>query len=306
MRKVLLAVFSVFLLLALTACGGNGSNSDKNEAGKTTPEATTTTEIQVLKIGAIPDQNASDLNRSFGAMAEYLSEKTGLKVEYVPSVDYAALITAFQRGEIQLGWFGGLTGVQVRNVVPEAEAIVQRPRDEQFHSVFIAQNDLQIDSLDDLKGLSFTFGSESSTSGHLMPRYFMEEAGINPDQDLDGTPNYSGSHDKTYKLVESGAFQTGALNEAVWETAVAEGKVDTNKVKVFYTTPSYYDYHWVVGNVDEVYGEGTKDKLKEALLSMNEEQKDILDLFATDKFIETKNENYAAIEKVAKELGIIK
>ncbi len=306
MRKTLLAVFSVFLILALTACGGNGGNSDKNEAGTTTPEENTATEKQVLKIGAIPDQNASDLNRSFGAMADYLSEKTGLEVEYVPSIDYAALITAFQRGEIQLGWFGGLTGVQVRNVVPEAEAIVQRPRDEQFHSVFIAQNDLQIDSLEDLKGLSFTFGSESSTSGHLMPRYFMEGAGINPDQDLDGIPNYSGSHDKTYKLVESGAFQTGALNEAVWETAVAEGKVDVNKVKVFYTTPSYYDYHWVVGNVDEVFGEGTKDKLKQALLSMNEEQKDILDLFATGKFIETKNENYAAIEKVAKELGIIK
>ncbi|MEC1716924.1 putative selenate ABC transporter substrate-binding protein [Schinkia azotoformans] len=305
MKKTLLAIFSILLMIALTACGGNGGSA-KNEEGKTTSEANTAAKKQVLKIGAIPDQNASDLNRSFGAMAEYLSEKTGLEVEYVPSVDYAALITAFQRGEIQLGWFGGLTGVQVRNVVPEAEAIVQRPRDEQFHSVFIAQNDLQIDSLDDLKGLSFTFGSESSTSGHLMPRYFMEEAGINPDQDLDGMPNYSGSHDKTYKLVESGAFQTGALNEAVWETAVAEGKVDVNKVKVFYTTPPYYDYHWIVGNVDEVYGEGTKDKLKEALLSMNEEQKDILDLFATDKFIETKNENYAAIEKVAKELGIIK
>lgn len=306
MRKTLLTVFSVFLLLALTACGGNGSNNNNNETSEKAPETKTETEKQVLKIGAIPDQNASDLNRSFGAMAEYLSEKTGLQVEYVPSVDYAALITAFQRGEIQLGWFGGLTGVQVRNVVPEAEAIVQRPRDEQFHSVFIAQNDMQIDGLEDLKGLSFTFGSESSTSGHLMPRFFMEEAGINPDNDLDGMPNYSGSHDKTYKLVESGAFQTGALNEAVWETAVAEGKVDVNKVKVFYTTPSYYDYHWVVGNVDEVYGEGTKDKLKQALLSMNEEQKEILDLFATDKFIETKNENYAAIEKVAKELGIIK
>lgn len=303
MKKALLSLFSVLLIFALAACGGNDGNAKKSEGA---PESKSTTEKPVLKIGAIPDQNASDLNRSFGAMAKYLSEETGLEVEYVPSVDYAALITAFERGEIQLGWFGGLTGVQVRNVVPEAEAIVQRPRDEQFHSVFIAQKDLQVDSLEDLRGKSFTFGSESSTSGHLMPRYFMNEASINPDKDLDGMPNYSGSHDKTYKLVESGAFQTGALNEAVWETAVAEGKVDVNKVKVFYTTPPYYDYHWVVGNVDETFGAGTKDKLKQALLSMDEEQKEILDLFATDKFIETKNENYAAIEKVAKELGIIK
>lgn len=302
MRKTILAVFALLLAFALTACGGNSSTTNTENEAASEPNK----EKQVLKIGAIPDQNASDLNRSFGAMAKYLSEETGLEVEYVPSVDYAALITAFERGEIQLGWFGGLTGVQVRNTVPEAEAIVQRPRDEQFHSVFIAQNDLQVDSLDDLKGLSFTFGSESSTSGHLMARYFMEEAGINPEKDLDGMPNYSGSHDKTYKLVESGAFQTGALNEAVWETAVKEGTVDVNKVKVFYTTPAYYDYHWVVGNVDEVYGEGTKEKLKQALLSMDEDQKEILDLFATDKFIETNNKNYTAIEKVAKHLGIIK
>lgn len=302
MRKTLLTLFSLVLILALTACGGNSGNKETEN----NQETAKSTEKPVLKIGAIPDQNASDLNRSFSAMAKYLSEETGLDVEYVPSVDYAALITAFQRGEILLGWFGGLTGVQVRNVVPEAEAIVQRPRDAEFHSVFIAQKDLPVNSLKDLKGKNFTFGSESSTSGHLMPRFFMDEAGINPDKDLDGMPNYSGSHDKTYKLVESGAYQTGALNEAVWEEAVKEGKVDVNKVKVFYTTPPYYDYHWVVGNVDEVYGAGTKEKLKQALLSMGPEQKDILDLFATDKFIETKNENYAAIEKVAKQLGIIK
>ena len=205
----------------------------------------------MFKIGAIPDQNAAEMNRSLSKLADYLSEKTDLKVEYVPSVDYAALVTAFERGEIQLAWFGGLTGVQARNVVPEAEAIAQRPMDEEFHSVFIAGADTNINSLEDLKGKSFTFGSESSTSGHLMPRYYLMEAGINPEQDFDGQPNYSGSHDKTYKLIESGSFKAGALNISVWDAAVAEKKVDTSKVKVFYTTPSYYDYHWTINTVDE-------------------------------------------------------
>ena len=125
---------------------------------------------EVLKIGAIPDQNASDLNRSLSQLAKYITEETGIQAEYVPSVDYAALVTAFERGEIDLAWFGGLTGVQARNMVPEAEAIAQRPLDEEFHSVFIAGADTGIESLEDLKGKSFTFGSESSTSGHLMPR----------------------------------------------------------------------------------------------------------------------------------------
>lgn len=289
--KKLITVLSLLMILALSACSGNGEDQVKNESN---PET--------IKIGAIPDQNAADLNRSMEDFATDLEEKTGFNVEYVPSVDYSALVTAFERGEIHLAWFGGLTGVQARNLVPEAEAFAQRPIDEKFKSVFITKKDAGIESLEDLKGKSFTFGSESSTSGHLMPRYFMMEAGISPDKDLDGKPNYSGSHDKTYKLVESGAFQAGALNISVWEAAVKEGKVDESKVKVFYTTPEYYDYNWTVNKVDEK----TKTKLKEAILSMTSADNEIMNLLQTDKFIETKNDNYEAIEKVAKELKIIK
>jgi len=300
MKKLLTISFTVLLLLLLAACSGNEESAENqdNDAEKTD---------EVFKIGAIPDQDAADMNRSLSKLADYISEETDLKVEYVPSVDYAALVTAFERGEIQLAWFGGLTGVQARNVVPEAEAIAQRPMDEEFHSVFIAGADTNINSLEDLKGKSFTFGSESSTSGHLMPRYFLMEEGLNPEEDLDGQPNYSGSHDKTYKLIESGSFQAGALNVSVWDAAVAEKKVDTSKVKVFYTTPSYYDYHWTINTVDEQFGEGTKQKITDTLLSINStDQPEIMELFQSDKFIETNNDNYKAIEQVAKEVGIIK
>lgn len=290
MKKLFATMLAVLLMLALTAC------SDEQETGSETEKDT-----EVFKIGMIPDQNASDIARSMDSFADYLSEELGLKVEYVPTVDYAALVTAFERGEIQLAWFGGLTGVQARNLVPEAEAIAQRPIDEKFKSVFIAQKELNLTGLEDLKGKTFTFGSESSTSGNLMPRYFLMEEGINPEEDFDGKPNYSGSHDKTYKLVESGAFQAGALNISVWEAAVAEGNVDTSKVDVFYTTPEYYDYNWTINKVDE----DTKQKVKEAIFNISGDN-EIMKLLNTEKFIETNNANYKAIEEVAKELQIIK
>lgn len=285
MKRVLALVLAVITVLAIAGCAKE--------------------EQPTFKIGAIPDQDVSELNRKFGAFAEYLAEETGMKVEYVSSADYAALVTAFERGEIQLAWFGGLTSVQARARVEAAESIVQRPRDEEFHTVFIANKALGLTALEDVKGKTLSFGSESSTSGHLMPRHFMLEAGINPDTDLNGTPNYSGSHDKTIKLVEAGSFEVGALNEAVWEKAVKENSVDLTKVDVFYTTPAYFDYNWTINTVDEVYGEGTKEKVKAALLSMDEEQREILDLFQTDKFIETKNENYDLIKNVAEKLGIV-
>ncbi|CEG27374.1 putative selenate ABC transporter substrate-binding protein [Bacillus sp. B-jedd] len=292
MKKWLVVFLAALLMLAAAGCGNKEESSDSVENNKG----------KVFKIGAIPDQSATEMKKSMDAVAKHLSEETGMKVEFVPSVDYAALVTAFQRGDIQLAFFGGLTGVQAKSLVPEAEAIAQRPRDAEFHSVFITQKDSGISSLGDLKGKSFTFGSESSTSGHLMPRYYLMKEGIDPAKDFDDQPNFSGSHDTTYKLIESGAFKAGALNEAVWETAVKEKKVDTNKVNVFYTTPAYYDYHWMINKTDKE----TKEKVKTALLSMTPEQLSGLNMFATDKFIETKNENYQAIEEVAKELKIIK
>lgn len=262
-------------------------------------------EVPTFKIGAIPDQNASKLNKRFDELAQHIEKETGLKVEYIPTVDYSALVTAFKRGEIDLAWFGGLTGVQARAAVENSQAIAQRPRDEKFHSVFIKQKGLEVNNLSDLKNVQFTFGSESSTSGHLMPRHFLLEAGIDPTTDFNGVANFSGSHDKTWKLVEAGSFEAGALNEAVWESAVESDKVDLSKVEVFYITPDYYDYNWTINNVNETYGEGTVSKIQDALLSFHEAKPEVMELFSDKKFIKTNNSNYKAIEEVAKSLGIL-
>lgn len=295
-KRIIFLLASLMLMLISFACGNNGENKNM---GKGENE-------KVFKISAIPDFDQAELTRGFGDFAKYLSEKTGMKVEYVPVVDYAAVVTAFERGEIDMVWFGGLTGVQARSLVPEAEAIAQRPSDEKFQSVFIKQKGLQITDLNGIKGHSFAFGSESSTSGHLMPRFFLEKEGINPDKDFDGSPIYSGSHDKTYGLVEAGSVQAGAVNKQYWDKAVKEKKVNTEKVEAFYITPEFYDYQWTINDVDKKFGEGTKEKMKQALLNMKAGDSEILNLLSTDKFIPTENNNYKDIEKVAKSLGIIK
>ena len=286
--------------IVLAACGG-GDNAGGNNDGGPPP----------LIIGGIPDQNASQLERQFTLLADYLSGQTGLDVRYQSTVDYAAIVTAFRRGDVQLAWFGGLTGEQARAQVPDAVAIAQRPRDAAFTSVFIVRNDLPAQTLSDLKGVRFTFGSESSTSGHLMPRYFLQQAGIDPESDFQGAANFAGSHDRTYKLVEAGAFDAGALNAAVWETAVAGGAVDTRRVRVLATTAPYFDYHFTVrGDLDAVYGEGATAGIRQALLALRENGDaaitELLDLFQTDGFIPTHNENYDGIRAVAVSLGLLR
>jgi phosphonate transport system substrate-binding protein len=267
-----------------------------------------------LKIGTIPDQDPAKLARQFGLVADYFAAKTGKKVEFVPVTDYAAAVTAFRVGDLDLVWFGGLTGVQAQKQVPGAAYLGQRDIDAKFKSVFIANTSARIPPIDTvlklrfLKGLSFTFGSESSTSGRLMPQYFLDEGGVEL-QDFKGQPGFSGSHDKTIRLVEAGTFDAGALNKAVWDTAVTRKTVDLDKVRVIYETPTYFDYHWLARpDMDEKFGSGTTASLKTAILKLSPAvpaEAAILELFSAASFIETNRANYGQIEKTAKGLKLL-
>lgn len=286
-------------LLLISACAAPPPPQAAANSGDSQPP---------LVVSAIPDQDPEKLQRLYGSLVDYLSAELGLPVEYKAVTDYAASVTGFKVGDLDLVWYGGLTGVQARLQVADAQAIVQRDIDEKFTSVFIAHPDSGIQSLEDLKGHSFTFGSESSTSGRLMPQYFMAEVGVTLD-DFKGQPGFSGAHDKTIELVMAGAYEAGALNSQVWGSRVAEGKVDESKVAVFYTTPEYYDYHWVL-HPDAVatYGADLPQRIQaafEALDPSNPAHAEILDLFGAQKFIPTSDENYAAIEQVGRDIGLI-
>ncbi len=278
-----------------------GSSCRKQDAAATAP-------AKPLVLSAIPDQDPEKLQRLYGTLAGYLSKTLGVKVEYKPVTDYKAVVTAFKTGDLDLVWFGGLTGVQARIQVPNAQAILQRDIDEKFRSVFIANAASGIKSLADLKGHTFTFGSESSTSGRLMPQYFLEKAGVQLG-DFKGAPGFSGSHDKTIELVTAGSFDAGAVNEQVWKTRLEKGKIDTSKVVVLSVTEPYHDYHWVVNpETTKRFGADFESKLVAAFKALsvnNPEQAAILDLFGAKSFIDTQNKNYAEIEKVGRSVGLI-
>jgi phosphonate transport system substrate-binding protein len=267
-----------------------------------------------LAISAIPDQDPELLNRLYPALADRLADATGLDVEYRPVTDYTAVVRAFELGDVQLAWMGGLTGVQARARVPGATAVAQRDIDADFHSVFIAHESAGLAPFDDVDGLrtlaghSLTFGSETSTSGRLMPQRFLQQAGVAID-DLKGTPGYSGSHDATIELVAGGSFETGAVNEQVWKATVDAGEVDLSSVEVLWRTPGYADYHWLARpDIDETFGAGTTQQVVDLLLGLDAADPDdaeILELFGAESFVATRNANYDAIEATARELGLL-
>ena len=259
----------------------------------------------VLKVSAIPDEAPTELQRKFAPLGRYLESEVGMKVEFIPVTDYAAVVESLATRKLDLAWLGGFTFVQAKiRTNGGAIPIAQRQEDAAFTSRFITASD-GIRSLGDLKGKTFAFGSPASTSGHLMPRHFLLQAGVDPDKDFRKVA-YSGAHDATVAFVQSGKVEAGVLNASVWDKLVEQKKVDPAKVRVFNTTPPYFDYNWTVrGDLDPALVR----KLTEAFLRLdaaNPEHREIMALQRASKFIPTRAENYAGIESAARSAGLLK
>lgn len=261
---------------------------------------------EVLRVSAIPDENPNELMRIYTPFAEYLARELGMKVRFTPVVDYVATVEGLAARKLDLVWYGGFTSVQAaRRTNGTAKRLVLRQEDAEFKSVFIARPGSPIRTLGDLRGRTFAFGSVSSTSGHLMPRYFLLQAGLAPERDFKQVA-FSGAHDATALWVESGKVEAGALNFLVWDKLVQQRKVDLTRVNVFHTTPPYVDYVWTArGDLDR----GLQERIAAAFLKLdhrNPEHGKLLDLQRTRKYIRASDADWKSTEEAAVAAGLLK
>ncbi len=263
---------------------------------------------QPFTFTAIPDQDESRLVSRFGKVADYLEQRLNTEVKYVPVKSYAAAVTAFRNNEVQMAWFGGLSGVQARRLVPDSRAIAQGAEDQRFRTYFIAHEQAGLEPGDefpeDIAGKTFTFGSKGSTSGRLMPEFYIREHLDQAPEEVFERVGFSGDHSRTIALVDSGAYDVGAVNFKVWQTAVEKDRVNTDRVKVIWKTPPYPDYHWVVrGDADERFGSGFTARVRDILLNLDD--KEILQAFPRSAFVPAANSDYAAIRRTAYKIGLL-
>lgn len=283
-------VLALLVLLGLAACGGDRAPA--------------------LVFSAIPDQDETMLRAKFEPVARYLSEKLGVPVSYLHATSYEAAVEHFVNGDIQLAWFGGLSGVQARRRVPGARAIAQGEEDPRFISYFIANANSGLEPGEAfplaLRGKRFTFGAASSTSGRLMPEHFIRvHTGQSPAEFFGRENHYAESHDETVELVSSGAFDAGVVNYTVYDRRVRDGTTDPAVCRVIWKTPPFADYNFTVHPaLGRTFGVGFIDRLQQALLDLREPQ--LLSAFPRRRLIAASNADYAAIERLATELGFVR
>lgn len=257
---------------------------------------------------AIPDQDASRLRQRFDKIAGYLSRELRVDVRYIPVKSYAAAVSAFRNNQVQLAWFGGLSGVRARALVKGSEAIAQGYEDQFFVTYFIAHRSAGVVASEkfpkSIAGKTFTFGSKGSTSGRLMPEFHIRKNFGRAPKEVFTRVGFSGDHSRTIALVQSGAYQVGAVNFKVWNNEMKAGKIDLEKVKVVWKTPSYPDYQWTIrGDVEARFGAGFKAKVKSALLNLKD--KSLLALFPREGFVPASNADYQAILETGQAIGLM-
>ncbi|WP_224372312.1 putative selenate ABC transporter substrate-binding protein [Hyalangium versicolor] len=261
-------------------------------------------EAPVLRVSMVPEEPPAELQRKLAPLMAYLEKATGRKVQFIPATTYQATIDGLANKQLDMVWYGGLTFVEARRRTGNAIPLIQRVEDATFHSKFVVPANSPAKTLMDLKGTQFAFGPATSTSGHLMPRYFLMQAGIDPERDFKKVI-YSGAHDVTARWVETGKVDAGVLNELVFQRLLNEKKIDPAKIRVLWTSPAYFNYNWTVrGDLEPELVE----KIRAAFLALDAskpEHKVILDSQQTKKFIETKVENYQSIEAAAKATKLI-
>ena len=263
---------------------------------------------QTFVFTAIPDQDETRLMERFGRVADYLAGRLGVEVRYVPVKSYAAAVTAFKNDQVQLAWFGGLSGVRARQLVPGSQAIAQGYEDQFFVTYFIANTSTGLSYgqpfPEGIRGKTFTFGSKGSTSGRLMPEFHVRDALGDAPGKVFARVGFSGDHSRTIALVQSGAFEVGAVNYKVWEKESGLGNVDPAKVTVIWQTPTYPDYQWSIrGDVDARFGAGFTQRGRDALLAI--EDPALLESFPRASFVPASNDDYQPILDTAKAIGLI-
>jgi phosphonate transport system substrate-binding protein len=288
MRRSIVTLNSILgvLLILATGCGKAGNTSR-----------------QTLRLSMIPTTDPGKIIRESQPLIDYLEKETGAKVELTVPTNYAAVVEAVASDRVDIAYFGGFTYVQA-SARAGAIPLVQRERDQAFHSLFITQPNSAIHSLSDLKGHTFAFGDVNSTSGHLMPAYFMRQQGV--DQAVIDKAIYTGGHDATALAVANKKVDAGAMDEQVYARMIKEGKLSESQVRVFYTTPPFFDYVWAArAGLDR----GLADAFTNAMLKLNQatpEQQPILQLLNASKYVRAVDANYDPLRQAARDAGLLK
>ena len=250
----------------------------------------------VLRLGVLPSEQAETLRDRYRPLTEYLAREMNQEIELVIPDSYGHLVRLFGSGAVDMANFGGATFVSAA-ARHDAVPLVTRDIDAEFSTYFLARAEGPQSRIEDFAGQDFAFGSELSTSGHLMPRHFLQERGLVP-EDFFASVRYSGGHDRTVSLVRNRQVSLGAVNRETVKAMLRDGRLAPGELRVVWETPPYADYVWAM---QPGWEESYVDRLRDAFLALSPadaEDASILSGLRAGGFLPAHQRDYDSLRKV--------
>lgn len=290
-----LLALSLLLLVFLVA----GCSSAKQSAA-----ATPTPEMKVLRVGAIPAEDAQKTRDAYKPLTDYLEKKTGMTVELFVATDYAGVVEAMRAKKLDLVMFGPFSYILAADKA-NAEAFVVENRKgtgTSYKSIIVANPDMGINNLEDLKGHSFAFVDPASTSGNLIPRSVFKNKGIDPEKDFKSVI-YVGGHDAAELAVKNRKVDAAADDDITYNQMKAQGLINDKDVKIIYVSDPIPGSPWAWR---KDLPDDLKAKLKEAFLNVAKDDSQALGTYSGSVigYTETNDASYDVIRETAKILNL--
>ncbi len=286
------------LMVVLAACGG--SNQTAPTTTSNTPSCKHPISMSQINFGVIPAESATSIQDATKPFSDALSKEVCKPVNLFVGTNYTSIITAMVSKKADVASFGPLSYILAAdkgNAEAILRALAPANKADHYYSYIITTPKTGIKTLDDLKGKTFSFTDPASTSGNLVPRYTLKNAGIDPDKDLKAT--YVGSHDLSLAAVLGGKVQAGAVASDTYDKLLQQGKFkDSDIVKV---TQSFAIPEGPIA-VRKDMSQSDKDAIQAAFLDITDPA--ALKAISAGGFIKDTDKSYDPIRDVAKKLGL--
>ena len=290
MKKLLLALISCVFIFSVVGC------SSKKEEKKS--------EEKVIKMGFVPLKNSEQLVEDVKPIADYLSQKMGVKVEAFTASNYIGVVEGIGSGSVDFGIIPPFSAVLAQKQSNAQPLLTSKgkTRKSGYTAELYVRKDSGIKSLEDVKGKKVAFVDPSSSSGYIYPGAMLVKAGINLDKDI--SYQFSGGHDKSLQLLLNKDVDVIATFDGVEERYAKDfpaALTDIEKLASSDTIPG------IMVTASSKMDKDLQEKLKQALLDMDKDPKMkelFTKMFSITGFEEVDQTAYNKVEETAKVMNV--
>ena len=226
--RSLIRVIVILSVFILTGCK-NKAALDENGVPKT------------LIVAFFASENPDQMRATYGPICKYLEKKLGIPVEMLLTTDYTGVIEALKSKKVHMAYMGPFAYIIATRAISLTPVAIMGAdgKPGMYHSTIVVKGNSDLKSWADVKAraknLSLCFVDPASTSGHLIPREYLNSIGLNPDTAFKQTL-FAGSYIASALTVKSGKVELGCVSDITVSRLIRKGILKAGDLRTLWVS----------------------------------------------------------------------